>query len=726
MKKITLLGLFIFSLVCLKAQIIFQEDFEEGQLPSGWMIETNATDGGWNFGPVGPISSNGFGIPANGSSNIAGTNDDQCNCDKSNDLLITPPIDLGTQTAASLKYDIFYTDNAYQNDQENATVEISIDGGSTWEVIEDIAGETEWVTHGINISDYVGQSVLIGFRYNDGSGWLYGAAIDNVLVEVPAALDVELTKITSPTFGETGAAIPIKGEVYNIGSNTVTSLDISYSVNGGTPVSELLDNLSIASFSYYSFELANPYQATAADNYVIDVTINQVNGGMDENPDNNSGSFESEIFEEVIIENKIDDFLNSPSPDISEITGASSLLNKPTDLDFFPILGKDELWVISEETEDAGGSTVTIADAVAGPSDFDLRNDANNWHFMSLPTAIAFSTENFNFATSPGVQDANHGGGTFTGPTLWSSDPDIYAMPSGGNGSHIDMLHGSPFSMGIAHEVDNVFWVYDDWNSDIVRYDFVDDHGPGADYHGDALVRRYQDIGISADADIPNHMIVDKTTGWLYFVDNGNDRIVRLDINSGSGMTNLPLINEALEEHSRVNDFVFEVVIDAGLDRPCGIEIIENRLLVGDYATGDIIVFDMDNDFAELGVIPTGDEGLTGIKVGPDGNIWFTNKLLNTVSIASPGEPTSTSDIDTNVRVNVSPNPTDGRLNVRISALNSDVSIRLTDITGKEVLNRLMTTTLQQLDLSELPGGVYLLNVQGASFSTTEKVVLDR
>ena len=46
-KKITLLSLFLFSLISLQAQIIFQEDFEGGALPAGWVIQSNATDGGW-------------------------------------------------------------------------------------------------------------------------------------------------------------------------------------------------------------------------------------------------------------------------------------------------------------------------------------------------------------------------------------------------------------------------------------------------------------------------------------------------------------------------------------------------------------------------------------------------------------------------------------------------------------------------------------------------------
>jgi hypothetical protein len=136
--------------------------------------------------------------------------------------------------------------------------------------------------------------------------------------------------------------------------------------------------------------------------------------------------------------------------------------------------------------------------------------------------------------------------------------------------------------MGIAHEVDNVFWVYDDWNNDIVRYDFVDDHGPGADDHADGIVRRYSNIGIEADGDIPNHLILDKDTDWLYFVDNGNDRVIRLDINSATNSNGLPGINEPLAEHSSMTGFDYEVIIDSDLERPCGIEIFENTLLVGE------------------------------------------------------------------------------------------------------------------------------------------------
>lgn len=728
MEKIISAIIFLFLATALSGQVIFEEDFEGGNsLPPGWTVQSNATDGGWMVGSVAAMSSQYFSIASNGSSRIAATNDDECNCDKSDEYLITPAIDLSDQTAAVLKFDAFYTDDTYQGNDEDVTIEVSIDGVN-WVVLEDLHGHDSWDTHTVNLTAYAGEeTVYVGFRYDDGGGWLYGFAIDNVIVEVPPALDVALIEISSRTFGEVNNSIPIKGLIFNGGATEINSFEVSYSIDGIEAGSETIEGVEVEPFHYHGFELANPWTPGSEGLYEVTVTIPSVNGQTDENSDNNGGSFEAEIFEVVVVPNKIPDFLTT-TPVVSEVSGAGAYLDKPTDLDFFPILGKDELWVVNQRTEDEGGSTLTISDATSGaPTDFWERVDGNAWHFMSLPTGIAFSPENFNFGTSPGVQDANHGGGTFTGPTLWSSDPEIYAQPSGGNGSHLDMLHGSPFSMGIAHEIDNVFWVYDDWNKDIVRYDFVEDHGPGNDYHGDATVRRFGNIGIDADGNIPNHMILHKETGWLYFVDNGNDRVVRLDINTGNASP-LAEINEPLAEHSNMSGFTSEVIIDAGLDQPCGIEIFENRLLVGDYANGDIVVYDMDNNFAELGRIPTGAFGLTGIKVGPDGNIWCTNRVQEKLFVVEPGETTSTNDLQKFIQFKVSPNPASGELWVDIPSHepNSEVTVSLVDVNGRRVFHDTFSSDNFSMDLEDFPAGVYQLNIQTQDYFGTEKIIIYR
>ncbi|KAA3637355.1 MAG: T9SS C-terminal target domain-containing protein, partial [Bacteroidetes bacterium] len=709
-------------------QVLFEENFEGGNtIPAGWTVQSNATDGGWLVGSTASLSSQYFTIASNGSSGVAGTNDDACNCDKSNEYLITPAIDLSDQTVAILKFDAFFTDDTYQGNDEDVTIEVSTDGVN-WVVLEDLHGHDSWDTHIVNLTDYAGEETLyVGFRYDDGGGWLYGFAIDNVIIEVPPVLEVALVEIQSRSFGEVNSSIPLKGLLFNGGATEINSFEVGYAVDGINAGTEAIEGVQIEPFHYHAFELASPWTPESEGIFEISINITSVNGQTDENTEDNSDSFDAEIFEVVVVPDKIEAFLNS-EPVVSEVTGASAYLDKPTDLDFFPILGKDELWVVNQRTENEGGSTLTIADATSGaPSDFWERVDGNAWHFMSLPTGIAFSPENFNFGTSPGVKDANHDGGTFTGPTLWSSDPEIYAQPSGGNGSHLDMLHGSPFSMGIAHEIDNVFWVYDDWNKDIVRYDFVEDHGPGNDYHGDATVRRYGNMGIDADGNVPNHMILDKATGWLYFVDNGNDRVVRMDINTGSG-SSIPEINEPLAEHSSMSGFNYELVIDTGLDKPCGIEIFENRLLVGDYATGDIIIYDMDNDFVELGRVPTGAFGLTGIKVGPDGNIWCVNREQEKLMVVEPGETTGTNDLENALQITVSPNPTSGQLGVDIPQLDptQELKISLVDVNGRKILDGTFFSNKIFLDLEGFPAGIYQLNIQTLDYFSSEKIILNK
>jgi hypothetical protein len=705
-------NLFLLSLATMSySQVLLTEGFESSSLPVDWQNQSNATDGGWRFGTSQSLSSQNFGIESNGTS-IAATNDDGCNCNKADEYLISKPIDLSDVDAAILIFDLFYTDQSYEGVQEDATAEISLDG-INWTVLDDLHGHADWDEHIINISDYVGNAtVYIGIRYNDNGGWLYGMAVDNISIEIPNRLDASLVALDSKEFGEIGKEFKISGTILNNGSESITSLEIQYTVDGQTPVIETLDGLSIDGFAFISFEFSQSWNPTMEGGVNISVEILKVNDALDEIADNNFASFSTVIYGEVNVPNKIVQIILS-EPNITTIATGNNGLERPTDLDFFPVLGKDELWVINQRTENEGGSTVTISDATAEtPSDIQMKVDGNSWHFMSLPTGIAFSSENFNFANSTGVQDANHSGGTFTGPALWSSDPDIYAQPSGGNGSHLDMLHGSPFCMGIAHEVDNVFWVYDDWNSDIVRYDFAEDHGPGNDDHADGRIRRYSNIGIQKDGDIPNHMILDKTSGWMYFVDNGNSRVMRLDINSGTIGATLPEINEPLAEHVRMDGFTAETIIDTGLDRPCGIELFKNYLLVGNYGNGDINVYDISLNFDFIGVIETGESGLTGIKLGPDGNIYAVNRINNSLVSITEGDPSSTVEYGNDTNISIYPNPTKDFLAIKINSevIHKDASVKIFNTQGQQVYGK-TSNSEAQIDVSQLINGIYFLEV---------------
>ena len=708
-----------------QAQTIFEEDFENLSIPAGWEIQTNATDGGWLVGTAAELSSQYWGIKENGSLYIAATNDDRCNCNKNRDVFITPPIDLSGVSAAALSVDIYFGKSEYMGAIEEGNIAVSIDGGATWTQILDLEGHGDWHTHKLALSDFIGEdSVYISFTYNDDGEWQYGLAIDNVIVDVPNDLDASLISLKSIPFALENVSVDISGTVFNNGQTPITSFGIDYIINGTDTVSGLIEGLDIPAFESYDFVHPVSWTPEAEGDYDITVEITSVNGQMDEIVDNNSLSYEVGVYRDIVRPNRIDEFLVS-DPVMTTVATAADELDKPNDLDFFPVLDKNELWVVNERVENSGGSTLTLYDAGTPEQTTWLRVDGNAWHFMSMPTGIAFS-DNVNFATSPGVQDANHGGGTFTGPTLWSSDPAIYAQPSGGNGSHLDMLHGSPYSMGIAAEKDNVFWTFDSWNNEIVRYDFVEDHGPGNDDHSDAIVRRYSEISVEKDGDVPSHMVIDDATGWLYAVDNGNDRVIRLDIHSGEIMNSLPLINEPLAEHSQMGNVTWEEIINTNLDRPCGIDVIDNRLLVGDYSTGDIIIYDLDNDFAELGRLATGLTGLTGIKIGPDGAIWYTNKLENTLTKMEPGEITSTKEEKLLAQVTFAPNPTQGLVTVAIPDFQNGMksTLEVTDLTGKNMLRLSNVTGTQQLNLGHLSNGIYLISILHNGYMQTQKIVL--
>lgn len=335
---------------------------------------------------------------------------------------------------------------------------------------------------------------------------------------------------------------------------------------------------------------------------------------------------------EFFSENTVDKY-GQTSPVYTLIANNSSKISSPQDLDFNPTR-QNELWIINKGIEAIGGSTVMITQPGTPGQQYDYRQDGNAWHFMSLPSAISFSN-NGNWATSPNVLDANHNGGTYTGPSLWSGNLTIYAKPSGGNGSHLDMLHGSPFAMGIANEKDNIYWVFDGYNKYICRYNFNGDHGPGKDDHSNGTIHRYTEVVVKRNPTVPSHLAFDNDKRWLYIVDGGNKQILRIDITTGNKTADLPLKNEPLAEHWKIEGVNSEIVVNEGLKQPCGIEINGNRLFVTDYETGDIICYDIATK-KELARINTGKPGIMGIKLGPDNKLWFVNASSSEIFRVDP------------------------------------------------------------------------------------------
>lgn len=318
------------------------------------------------------------------------------------------------------------------------------------------------------------------------------------------------------------------------------------------------------------------------------------------------------------------------APAITLIAGTSDNVRDPWDIDFHPTR-VNELWILNKGIDQTGGSTVTVSNTGMANQSSDFRRDGNAWHFMAFPSALSFSRENGNWANTAEIQDANRRGGQFTGPSLWSSDMNIYAKPSGGNGSHLDMLHGSPYSMGIESDKDNAFWVFDGYNRHICWYDFAQDHGPGNSDHDDGRIRRYVEVQVSRSPGIPSHLVMHRPSGWLYIADPANSRIIRMNTKSGNVKGSLPPLNgERLAENVGMENVEWNVFKDNNLKKPAGIEVVGDVLYVSDYETGFIIAYNVTSG-QELGRIQTGKSKIMGLKADSQGRLHFVANGSNEV-----------------------------------------------------------------------------------------------
>ena len=328
------------------------------------------------------------------------------------------------------------------------------------------------------------------------------------------------------------------------------------------------------------------------------------------------------------------------SVDLVEIYAPTRAVEAP-DLAFHPI--RDELWVVNRRYEAEGvctestmsgarcrslaGFTTVIFNPSGANQSVDILEDENSWHFMRRPPAIAFSENEF-FATCGEAFTGNFEDDStmFIGPTLWTSDFDIYTQPSGENGSHMDMLHATPWCMGIAHESGNTYWTFNGEAGSLDRYNFNMDHGPGMHDHSDGQIWRYAAGEVARVPNVPSHMAFDRTTKDLYVVDSGNNRVVRLDTLSGTetvddGPGYEPLANFWVVEGAEL----VELVPPGVMEMPSGLAVHDGVIYVSDTDTSKIHAFDKEGTLLrslDTG-LPAGT--LAGMDVSPAGVLYLSN-----------------------------------------------------------------------------------------------------
>ena len=275
MRKITFLVLLFLSITALKAQTIFFEDFQAG-IPSNFIIIDND-----NKTPNAAVSYVTDAWVAhedytNAADTCAISTSWYTPAGQSDDWMILPKL-----TLTSGNYLIWRAKAQDPSYPDGYEVKISTTDSAMTSFTTDLyttaAENPTWTYHAIDLSTYNNQGVWIAFRNNSSDKFVL--LVDDITVMNVDSFDIAGIENTmlSPN-GLNNAPFDVEGVIKNKGSETITSFDLNYSINGGTTVTSTISSVSIAMLDNYSFTHPTQWTPTAAGAYTIKVWASNLNG----------------------------------------------------------------------------------------------------------------------------------------------------------------------------------------------------------------------------------------------------------------------------------------------------------------------------------------------------------------------------------------------------------------------------------------------------------------
>jgi len=360
MKKSILLSIaLMFMIVISKAQCPI------GQVPVTLEISTDnyGEEGYWELVP--------FGNSCGAGTIISGGNTSQLNCTSAG----TPV----TSTAG----------NGYANNTTNTTAITCLNMGSSYSIkyIDDY-GDGGF-SFKVKVNGYI-----IAIFSGAGSSHTF-----TFVANEPPNYDLASSKYMNTTFLQTNyilnnATINLKLKAFNWGKQTINSLKLNYSVNSGSTVSNIISGLNLANYTDTILTATTPFSSPTNGNFNIKMWFSDLNGSnLDSVPLNDTTTKVITVGDDTpnIIASYIGYNLSN-----NTVVSSSNQVSTPVDIDFHPNLARKEMWVLNKNTEAIGGTSVIVSNTSTSNQTSVYKEDGNNWHFMSLPTAMAFSdNENF-------------------------------------------------------------------------------------------------------------------------------------------------------------------------------------------------------------------------------------------------------------------------------------------------------------------------------------------
>ena len=239
-------------------------------LTGDWVNDT-ADDMDWTVDDNGTTSgSTGPSADHTGGGNYLFTETSGCSNRTAN--LISPDLDLTDGNATIFEY--WY--HMYGATMGDMHIDVDPDGGGNGPWMLDVVPPltdnlNAWQMRQVDLSAFVGSVINVRIRGETGTSFTSDMAIDDVRVFNQWPNDLGVLSVDTPVFDCSYTnAENISITLRNHGSNPQSNFDISYSVNGGQPVTETYTG-TLAPFTIDTFTFATP--ANLAGNGPFNVVV---------------------------------------------------------------------------------------------------------------------------------------------------------------------------------------------------------------------------------------------------------------------------------------------------------------------------------------------------------------------------------------------------------------------------------------------------------------------